>query len=163
MPSLEGATSVAVRKLRSPKGVRIGSSVGAPQFLWTGLRGVCGIPKPFVNLLTLRDRSMKRHKMPPLLSVARLSLTKRSVALRPRLAAGLPLSRRRSARVHGNNHTSSMVCNIYATWPFIPSQGRKEGQGPNPRSPGDLHQHHRANPSYAAALDEVLMSGKDLR
>jgi hypothetical protein len=26
------------------------------------------------------------------------------------------------------------------------SQGRKEGQGPYPRSPGDLHQHHHAYP-----------------
>jgi hypothetical protein len=30
-------------------------------------------------------------------------------ALRPRLAAGLPLSYRQSARAHGNDHTSSMV------------------------------------------------------
>jgi hypothetical protein len=35
---------------------------------------------------------LKRHTMPSLLPVARLSLTKRSVALRPRLAARLPLS-----------------------------------------------------------------------
>jgi hypothetical protein len=30
-------------------------------------------------------------------------------ALRPRLAAGLPLSYRQSAIAHGNDHTSSMV------------------------------------------------------
>jgi hypothetical protein len=61
MPSMEFATSVAFRTLPSPEGVRIGWSVGAPQFLWTRLRGVCGIPKPFSGLLDLLDRSIKRH------------------------------------------------------------------------------------------------------
>jgi hypothetical protein len=36
------------------------------------------------------------------------SLLERSVALRPRLAAGLPLSRRHSAIAHANDHISSM-------------------------------------------------------
>jgi len=40
-----------------------------------------------------------------LLSVARLPLTKRSVALRPHLAAGLPLSQRRSASACEESYT----------------------------------------------------------
>src|SRR5215211_2706220 len=41
------------------------------------------------------------------------------------------------------------------------SKSREEGQSPYPRSPGDLHQQHRANPSEAAALDELFVSGTD--
>ena len=43
-------------------------------------------------------------------------------ALRPRLAAGLPLSRRRSARAHVNHRTNLEEGDIYAEWPFIWSQ-----------------------------------------
>jgi hypothetical protein len=42
--------------------------------------------------------------------------------LRPRLTAGLPLSRRRSARAHVNHRTNSEESDIYAAWPFICSQ-----------------------------------------
>ena len=57
--------------------------------------------------------------MPPLLSVTRLSLTRRPVALRPRLAAGLPLSRHRSARAHVNHLSDSEAGDTYAVWPFL--------------------------------------------
>ena len=43
-------------------------------------------------------------------------------ALRPHLAAGLPLSRRRSARAHVNYRTNLEEGDIYAEWPFIWSQ-----------------------------------------
>src|ERR687898_398455 len=43
-------------------------------------------------------------------------------ALRPHLAAGLPLSRRRSARAHVNEYTNLEEGDIYAEWPFIWSQ-----------------------------------------
>ena len=43
-------------------------------------------------------------------------------ALRPHLAAGLPLSRRRSARAHVNYRTNLEEGDIYAAWPFIWSQ-----------------------------------------
>jgi hypothetical protein len=60
-----------------------------------------------------------------LLSVARLSLTKRSVALRPHLAAGLPLSQRRIASAC-ENHTNLEMSYLYAIWPFfsMPRQAR---------------------------------------
>src|SRR3712207_6514202 len=41
------------------------------------------------------------------------------------------------------------------------SQGRKEGQSPNARSPRDLHQQHHAHPPQPAALHEVLVGGAD--
>src|SRR3712207_7509080 len=37
------------------------------------------------------------------------------------------------------------------------SQGRKEGQSPCSRSPGDLHQQHHAYPPQPAALNELLV------
>jgi hypothetical protein len=43
-------------------------------------------------------------------------------ALRHRLAAGLPLSRRRGARAHVNYCTNLEAGDIYAEWPFIWSQ-----------------------------------------
>jgi hypothetical protein len=43
-------------------------------------------------------------------------------ALRHRLTAGLPLSRRRSARAHGMYRTNSEEGDIYAEWPFISIQ-----------------------------------------
>src|SRR5215213_11150664 len=43
-------------------------------------------------------------------------------ALRPRLAAGLPFSRRRSAIAHVNYRTNLEEGDIYAEWPFIRSQ-----------------------------------------
>jgi hypothetical protein len=46
-------------------------------------------------------------------------------ALRPRLAAGLPLSRRRSARAHVNYHTNLDTGDIYAEWPFIWGQASR--------------------------------------
>src|SRR5829696_214052 len=56
-------------------------------------------------------------------SAARLPLLWRGPwALRPRLAAGLPLSRRRSARAHVNEHTNSEAGDTYARWLFIWSQ-----------------------------------------
>ena len=39
------------------------------------------------------------------------------------------------------------------------SQGRKEGQSPNPPGPGNLHQQHHAYPSESAALHELFTSG----
>jgi hypothetical protein len=40
-------------------------------------------------------------------------------ALRPRLAAGLPLSRRRSARAHVNHATNSEASDTYARWTLL--------------------------------------------
>src|SRR5215207_8003348 len=45
-------------------------------------------------------------------------------ALRPRLTAGLPLSRRRSARAHVMYRTNSEEGDIYAAWPFISGASR---------------------------------------
>jgi hypothetical protein len=41
-------------------------------------------------------------------------------ALRPRLAAGLPLSRRRSAIALVNDLPNLEPSSLYATWPFYP-------------------------------------------
>jgi hypothetical protein len=66
-------------------------------------------PPPFAMLgvgLSLGDSI---YRAPTTFGNPATSLLERSVALRPRLAAGLPLSRRHSAIAHGNDHTSSMV------------------------------------------------------
>src|SRR5829696_8867325 len=44
-------------------------------------------------------------------------------ALRPRLAAGLPLSRRRSARAHVKHATNSEASDTYARWTLLPRTG----------------------------------------
>src|SRR5215207_7609352 len=56
-------------------------------------------------------------------------------ALRPRLTAGLPLSRRRSARAHVMDHTNSEEGDIYAAWPFISGASRAD------RMPGGYSLH----------------------
>ncbi len=68
---------------RAAEGAKIGLFIEALRFYDHRLRDVRGIPKPFAGLLALRDKSRKQRTMPSLLSVARLSLIKRSVALRP--------------------------------------------------------------------------------
>jgi hypothetical protein len=63
------------------------------------------------------------YRDPTTVSAARLPPSRRGPwALRPHLTAGLPLSRRRSARAHVNNATNLEEGYIYAEWPFIPGQ-----------------------------------------
>src|SRR3954470_4406178 len=50
---------------------------------------------------------------------------------------------------------------VLAAVPLGGRQGGQEGQRPNPPGPGDRDQHHQAEPTQTAGLDEVAVAGAD--
>ena len=97
------------------------NTIGPKRDAWRGRHTLKPHPFCYVRGWGSLFRALSVVTPPPFGSLA-TSLLERSMGFAPRLAAGLPLSRRRSARAHVNEHTSSEAGYTYATWLFIRSQ-----------------------------------------